>query len=87
LVQERTRLLRRLEFLRHLIIEIDGVARDLESRLKNSQDADLRAAVNTLDKLIERILQGIALMARPEAPYSALVSHWKKRFLAAIRVG
>jgi uncharacterized protein (TIGR02646 family) len=78
LVQARTRVLRHLEFQRYLIVEIDRIARNLETKLP---DAEIAIAVSALDKLIERILQEIAEMARPEAPYSALVHHWKQRFL------
>ena len=77
LVQARTRVLRHLEFLRHLIAEIDKVARKLEA----SPDPEVRSATTTLDRLIERILQEIADMVKPDAQYSALVAHWKRHFL------
>ena len=80
LVQARTRALRHLEFLRGLIAEIDAIAR----RLETSAEADIRAAAPKLDQLIDRILAQIAAMAAPEAPYSAMVSDWTRRFMEDI---
>ena len=77
LVQERTRVLRHLEFLRYLIEQIDEIARTLE----NSVDPDVQNAVRKLDGLIDRIVLEIADMAKPKAPYSALVNHWKRQFI------
>ena len=77
LAQERTRVLRHLEFLRYLIEQIDEIARTLE----NSVDPDVQNAVRKLDGLIDRIVLEIADMAKPKAPYSALVNHWKRQFI------
>jgi len=80
LVQERTRVLRQLEFMRQMIIEIDQIARELEA----SSEAEIKDAARQLDRLIERILREINKMSKPEAPYSALVTHWKRKFIAAL---
>lgn len=80
LVQARTRVLRHLEFLRYLIIEIDAVAEKLE----HSVDQEARAAAPILDQLIKRVLAEITEMAKPDAPYSALVAQWRRRFLAQL---
>jgi hypothetical protein len=82
LVQARTRVLRQLEFLRQLIIDIDSVARSLEP-LKSKV---AKEAIQSLDQLIERVLREIAEMARPEAPYSALVMHWRRQFLDEYKI-
>jgi len=72
LVQERTRVLRHLEFLRHAIAEIDATIDDLgKSRAKVAKDAAAR-----LGRLIERIVAEIVAMAEPDQPYSALVAEW-----------
>lgn len=72
LVQDRTRVLRRLEFLRHLIARIDGIAADLSrSRAKAA-----RAAVPQLELLIDAVSDEIAGMAEPDQPFSALVRQW-----------
>lgn len=78
LVQARTRLLRHLEFLRQLITDIDGIAASLAA----SADPIAKEAATKLDQLSDRIVAEIAEMAKPQAPYSALVTHWKRRFLA-----
>lgn len=76
LVQERTRILRHLEFLRHLIAEIDKTSR----QLARSRTAKVRAAAIKLDNLIELIIAEIAAMAEPDQPYSAMVRQWIDAF-------
>lgn len=80
LVQARTRVLRHLEFLRDLICRIDEVASVLEA----SDDPAVRDAAGTLNGLIDRIIEEIAEMAEPDAPYSAMVAQWKDHFLSEI---
>jgi uncharacterized protein (TIGR02646 family) len=72
LVQERTRILRRLEFLRHMILEIERVSKDLgKSRAKS-----VKLAAQRLDSLVELIIAEMTKMAEPEQPYSAMVEQW-----------
>jgi len=80
LVQERTRLLRHLEFLRHVITEIDAVAQDVS---KSQAEWAVRAAAR-LDLLIESIVKQIKSMAEPDQPYSAMVRQWIAHYRAEL---
>ena len=77
LVQDRARVLKHLEFLRGLIFEIDAIAAELDAH----PDAAVRRAGASLAALSDRILEELRDMARPEAPYSAMVRQWCDRFL------
>lgn len=78
LVQERTRILRRLEFHRQMIVEIDDIA----ARLTDADGGTAaRQAVLRLDNLIDRIVEDVRAMAAPERPYSGLARQWIRRFL------
>lgn len=78
LVQERTRILRRLEFLSDLVTALDEVFRKVADN-----DLDLAREVGPrLDLLIDRILAEMQAMAAPTEPYSAMVRHWLKAFSA-----
>lgn len=72
LVQERTRILRRLEFLRYMIIEIERAS----AGLRKSRSSSVKAALQRLDSLIELIIAEMKQMAEPEQPYSAMVGQW-----------
>ncbi|MEC3862757.1 hypothetical protein VK792_15805 [Mesobacterium sp. TK19101] len=81
LVQERTRVLRHLEFLRHLIHDIDAIAGELDSH----PDPKVKEAAKSLRGLVDRIIAEIRDLAAPEAPYSALVRAWTKRFVTELK--
>jgi hypothetical protein len=72
LVQARTRLLQRLTFLRLLIEDLEALAVKLEA----STDANISGAVRVIDRLVERIVEEIGDMAKPDQPYSAMVQQW-----------
>ncbi|MDR0210504.1 MAG: HNH endonuclease [Pseudomonas putida] len=74
LVQDRTRLLRHLEFLGDLSIELGDLVEDLT-------DPGLAPVRKRLELLQERIHQEIRDMTAPEAPYSEMVRTWLKQFL------
>ncbi len=78
LVQERTRLLRRLEFLGALLVDASTLADDLEEALLQAPAvADLmRAAVDRLRAMSDRITAEITALAEPSAPFSELVKQW-----------
>jgi uncharacterized protein (TIGR02646 family) len=76
LVQERTRLLRRLELLRLVIDEIDNIA----LRLSRSRAPAAINAATRLDGLVDRIVAEIAAMAEPDQPYSRLVAQWAREW-------
>jgi uncharacterized protein (TIGR02646 family) len=79
LVQERTRILRRLNFLKDLIIELTNAAEllDAEANEKGGQTALI---ARRLRFLCDRILGEIKEMARDSAPYSAMVREWISAF-------
>ncbi|THK36771.1 endonuclease [Ensifer sp. MPMI2T] len=72
LVQERTRVLRKLEFLSRLIDEIGEISTDLLA--STSQKNKTMGA--RLDLLVNQILGEIRAMADPDQPYSSLVNAW-----------
>ncbi len=74
LVQERTRVLRKLDFLSRLIDEIGKIS----ERLLASADPETKTMGARLDLLINQILAEIRAMAEPDQPYSSLVKAWSK---------
>jgi hypothetical protein len=79
LVQERTRVLRRLNFLKELIVELTGVADELDVEA-NARDGGRSAIASRLRFLCERILDEVKTMARDSAPYSVMVQEWIMKF-------
>ncbi|WP_296596612.1 HNH endonuclease [Phenylobacterium sp.] len=80
LIQERTRLLRRLEFLEMMSVEIGLIVQKLEGKT----DRDVKAAVQRLELLQDQILGEMRAMAAPEAPYSVMVATWIEGFKARL---
>jgi hypothetical protein len=82
LVQERTRLLRRLEFLGNLAIELVTMAKELADPTVSSALPENRAAAisNRLESLAELTLAEMRAMAVPTEPYSALARQWLREF-------
>lgn len=74
LVQERTRVLRNLDFLSLLIDEIGKIS----EILLDSADPKTKTMGARLDLLIAQILKEIHGMAKPDQPYSSLVKAWSK---------
>lgn len=76
LVQDRTRVLRRLEFLSDLVTALDEVIR------KVAVDApDLAEDITPrLELLIDRVLAEMLAMTAPTEPYSAMARHWLAAF-------
>ncbi|OAV51469.1 hypothetical protein A6U98_01400 [Rhizobium sp. WYCCWR10014] len=74
LVQERTRILRQLDFLSRLIDEIGKISETLLA----SRDQENKTMGARLDLLINQILDEIRAMAEPDQPYSSLVKAWLK---------
>ena len=83
LVQERTRLLRRLDFLASLVVDVFRIADSL--RAINVPDAEERkirdSAVARLEKMAGNVLADIRAAANPEAPFSATARQWIKNFV------
>jgi hypothetical protein len=74
LVQERTRVLRTLEFLSRLVGEIDEIS---ETLLASDLSKDKTMGAR-LDLLSNQIVAEIRRMAEPDQPYSSLVKAWSK---------
>lgn len=74
LVQERTRILRKLEFLSRLIDALDEMADDMRAR-----GGDGRRMAARLDVLCDRIAAEIGRMAQEDQPYCSLVRAWAER--------
>ena len=73
LVQERTRIQHRLEFLEMMMIELQSIIQ----KLKPNTDADVIDAVKRLEQLFDRVVNEMNVMAESNAPYSAMVTAWK----------
>lgn len=82
LVQDRTRLLRQLEFLETLALDVGLMAQELEPDPARPQPNDARdeGIARRLCLLQEQVLGEMKRMARPEAPYSAMVRTWIEGF-------
>jgi hypothetical protein len=72
LVQERTRILRRLELLRDVLARLDEAAALIEA----SADPAAKRALAPINSAVDRLLQDIAAMAYETEPYSAMVTAW-----------
>lgn len=78
LVQARTRLLRHLEVLGELTVELGEVIEELRA-LANPR---LDKACQRLELMKDRLIQELNDMADDKAPYSTMVKAWLKGFLA-----
>jgi len=78
LVQDRTRLLRHLEFLGDLAIELGDIVEDIAEDVADPSLARIRKRLRLLQ---DRILLEMRSMASPEAPYSEMVSAWLAQFV------
>jgi uncharacterized protein (TIGR02646 family) len=81
LVQNRTRILRQLEFMAATIIELTAIADELDDLLSNSNWPDrLKVLPSRICDLRNRHIDEIRVMAEPNAPYSAMVGEWLRVF-------
>ncbi|WP_121062013.1 HNH endonuclease [Chachezhania antarctica] len=76
LVQARTRLLRRLEFLADLAIDLKLLA----EQLKGNADPDIRRAGLQVDGFGDRTLAELVEMCAEDQPYSAMAQSWMREF-------
>ncbi|QYF86207.1 HNH endonuclease [Brevundimonas sp. PAMC22021] len=76
LVQDRTRVLRRLEFLEVLIIELSSIIESLEDKT----DPDVIEAVRKLESLKQQTLAEMNAMADVRSPYSSMAAAWIEAF-------
>lgn len=83
LVQERTGILRHLEFLKTIIIDLDDVGKKVaDLKVGSLQKADKKLVLSKLSALENRILDEIKKMASEQSPYSVMVRSWLDNFLA-----
>lgn len=85
LVQDRTRILRQLEFLEYMSIEIGKLAQSIEDDACSSKNPKLKMAADRLYWLQDQILQQMKKMAQPEEPHSSMVKIWISEFLSRLR--
>ncbi len=87
LVQERTRLLRQLEFLGDLVVDLGGLIEDIEQPATAAAlaQAGVPDVAGRLRLLQDRTLAQMREMAQPHAPYSAMARAWLEAF--KIRLG
>ncbi|MFV3372478.1 endonuclease [Pseudomonas sp. NY15435] len=86
LVQERTRLLRQLEFLETVALEVGSMAEQLEpspGAPGENYERD-KVIVRRLYWLQDEVLKEIKRMAEPSAPYSVMVQTWIEGFKARL---
>lgn len=84
LVQARTEILRRLVFLESVIVDLSMLAQSMAA--KKAEHDLLAESSEVLMRLVDRIVSEMALMAKPEAPYSAMVSAWLDGFTTRFTV-
>lgn len=77
LVQARTEILRRLEFLGTMVIDLLALADDLDP---GGVDDQVERAQRAIQGLAERIVSEMRSMAMPSRPYSAMVAAWLESF-------
>ena len=86
LVQERTAILRRLEFLGTLVLDLAECVADLEEPATRAklQGTSAMNAGSRLKLLRDRTLAEMKSMAAVEAPYSSMVAAWLRGFARRI---
>lgn len=81
LVQARTEMLRRLEFLAGLAIDLKLMAQDLEAR----PDEELKRAGRQVAGFGDSIVEELGRMSRADQPYSAMVKAWLAGFIERLQ--
>ncbi len=81
LVQERTRILRRLGFLESMSVEIAWITQELEGHA----DEKVKAAGRRLTLLREQLLDEMKAMGADDAPHSAMVKAWIGGFILRLK--
>ncbi|CDX20236.1 conserved hypothetical protein [Mesorhizobium plurifarium] len=84
LVQDRTRVLRQLEFLSDVVLELSAVI-DKIATLPEHVKTELDRVPYRLKQLRDRTLVEMRSMADPVQPYSAMVAEWLHAFAAKLR--
>lgn len=86
LVEDRTRLLRRLEFLGDLVIDLAGAIADLESpaAVQALHGSPAAGVAQRLRLLRDRTLAELKAAAADDAPYAAMARAWLEHFKARL---
>ncbi|MDA9397252.1 hypothetical protein [Bradyrhizobium sp. CCBAU 45389] len=86
LVQERTRLLRRLEFLGGIAIELTAMADEIDksSVVNTLPMGRAQAIAQRLRFLADSMLAEMRVMAEPTEPYSELARQWLREFRSRV---
>lgn len=86
LVQDRTRLLRRLEFLGDLVVDLGSIIQEIEEAnvVAALHAAGVQRLAERLRLLQDRTLAEMRAMADPKEPYSEMVRTWLKEFIARL---
>jgi hypothetical protein len=89
LVQERTKVLRKLEFLGEIVVDLFELAADIEDALPTSGRHRLmmERAISRLHATSHRILAEIRALAEPSSPFSEMVKQWNAKFIADLQAG
>ncbi|MDU8419686.1 HNH endonuclease [Pseudomonas syringae Cit 7] len=82
LVQDRTRLLRRLEFLGEMILDLGITVDELKAL---PAQAALDNAIKRLEVMQGRMLMEIKEMAAPKEPYSEMVGAWLNNYIEQLK--
>lgn len=85
LVQERTRLLRQLEFFGQLIVDLANLIERINNRLAQGPDALLTDVAAKLTELTRRIYAELTHLKRDDQPHSAMVASWIEAFKLRVR--
>lgn len=85
LVQERTRTLRKLEFLAATIVDLASIADELENAaIPPAAAATIDAAAARLRAAVQRLVAEMRSMADDDAPFSTMAAAWIDRFMLEI---
>jgi hypothetical protein len=86
LVQERTKLLRQLEFLGQMALDLAEAAETVsKAAILPGASPELAGVAKRLRHMETRTLDQIRAMAEPEAPYSAMCKAWLRDFIERVR--
>lgn len=84
LVQDRTRVLRQLEFLSDVALELTAIV-DKIAALPDAIKTELDRVPLRLKQLRDKTLLEMRAMAEPGQPYSAMVVEWLESFMLRLQ--
>lgn len=87
LIQSRTELLRRLEFLGALVVDLRGFADELGDGRAIPDEATRGRTQRTLLGFADRVVGELRRMGEPRQPFSSMVQAWIEAFAARVAQG